>query len=95
MAVGIYWEDAWGARDLDLSGLNIAGKIGWNSDYNQGDGNLMYSGDITSAPNGAVEYLYANKGLKNPTLVQNNVYSGNNNCEYKIIVGKGDKINRD
>ncbi len=27
-AVGIYWEDKWGARDLDLSGLNIAGKIG-------------------------------------------------------------------
>ena len=26
MAVGIYWEDAWGASDLDLSGMNIGGK---------------------------------------------------------------------
>ena len=91
MAVGIYWENAWGARDLDLSGLNVGGKIGWNADYKQG--NFLYSGDITSAPNGAVEYLYAKNGLSEPTLVKNNVYSGSDTCEYKIIIGKGDGIN--
>ncbi|WP_312993718.1 hypothetical protein [Chryseobacterium flavum] len=95
LAVGIYWEDRWGARDLDLSGLNITGKIGWNAAYNHGDGQLMYSGDMTSAPNGAVEYLYANKGLCEPTLVMNNVFSGNADCGYKIIVGKGDNISYD
>lgn len=92
LAVGIYWENAWGAYDLDLSGLNIAGKIGWNTAYNQNDGQLLYSGDITSAPNGAVEYLYANKGLSAPTLVMNNVFSGNSDCGYKIVIGKGDAI---
>ena len=95
LAVGVYWEDSWGARDLDLSGLNIGGKIGWNSSYNQNNGNLMYSGDITSAPNGAVEYLYANKGLNAPTLVKNNVYSGDPECEYKIVIGKGSKVSRE
>ncbi|ALR29672.1 hypothetical protein ATE47_03635 [Chryseobacterium sp. IHB B 17019] len=95
LAVGIYWENTWGAYDLDLSGLNIAGKIGWNSAYNQNGGQLMYSGDMTSAPNGAVEYLYANKGLSAPTLVMNNVYSGNSDCGYKIVVGKGDHISYD
>jgi len=95
MAVGIYWENKWGANDLDLSGLNIGGKVGWNSDYKQGNGSLMYSGDITSAPRGAVEYLYANNGLSDPTLVLNNVYSGVKDCTYKIIIGKGDKISRD
>jgi hypothetical protein len=95
LAVGIYWEDRWGARDLDLSGLNISGKIGWNAAYNHGDGQLMYSGDMTSAPNGAVEYLYANKGLCTPTLVMNNVFSGNADCGYKIVVGKGDNISYD
>jgi len=95
LAVGIYWEDNWGARDLDLSGLNIAGKIGWNVAYKNSGGSLMYSGDLTSAPNGAVEYLYANKGLNDPTLVENNVYYGNTDCGYKIIVGKGDKVTRD
>jgi hypothetical protein len=95
MAAGIYWKDSWGARDLDLSGLNIGGKVGWNASYNQNSGDLMYSGDLTSAPNGAVEYLYANKWLSAPTLVMNNVYSGKDDCEYKIIVGKGDNINRE
>lgn len=95
LAVGIYWEDAWGAHDLDLSGLNIAGKIGWNAAYNQNEGQLMYSGDMTSAPNGAVEYLYANRGLSAPTLVMNNVFSGSTDCSYKIVIGKGDDISYD
>ena len=95
LAVGIYWEDAWGAYDLDLSALNIGGKTGWNAAYNQENGNLMYSGDMTSAPNGAVEYLYANKGLNVPTLIMNNVYGGNPECGYKIVIGKGDVISRD
>ncbi len=93
LAVGIYWKNEWGANDIDLSGLNIGGKIGWNADYQQGDGYLMYSGDITDAPGGAVEYLYAKNGLNEPTLVTNNVFSGGGNCQYKIIVGKADDIN--
>lgn len=92
LAVGVYWENKWGAHDIDLSGLNIGGKIGWNAEYKQGNGDLMYSGDITDAPNGAVEYLYAKNGLNEPTLVNSNVFSGQGNCEYKIIVGKGDQI---
>jgi len=95
LAVGIYWEDDWGAHDLDLSGLNIAGKIGWNAAYNQNEGELMYSGDMTSAPNGAVEYLYANKGSVAPTLVMNNVFSGETECGYKIVIGKGDAVSYD
>ena len=95
LAIGVYWENKWGAHDLDLSGLNIGGKIGWNANYKQGKGELMYSGDMTDAPNGAIEYLYANEGLFEPTLVQNNVYSGEGNCEYKIIVGRGNDINYD
>jgi hypothetical protein len=94
LAVGVYWENEWGAYDLDLSGINMNGKVGWNSYYNQGEGSLMYSGDITNAPNGAVEYLYAEKGLKEPTLVQNNVFYGKEDCQYKIIIGKGDNISR-
>lgn len=93
MAVGVYWENAWGARDIDLSGLNIGGKVGWNASYNQHSGSLMYSGDITDAPNGATEYLYAANGCNAPTLVMSNVFNGLSTCEYKIIVGKGDNVN--
>jgi len=55
----------------------------------------MYSGDITSAPSGAVEYLYANKKLSEATLIQSNVYSGDDKCGYKIIIGRGDKVSRE
>lgn len=89
LAAGIYWEDSWGARDLDLSGLALD-KVGWNSSY-KGKG-LLYSGDITSAPEGAVEYLHAKNKIDHPTLVLNNVYSGKDDTGYKIIVGKGDKV---
>lgn len=92
LAVGIYWENEWGARDLDLSALNIDGKVGWNSTYNQRNGMLMYSGDMTYAPSGAVEYLYASDNLDNSSLVQCNVFNGDSNAGYKIIVGKGDDI---
>lgn len=92
LAVGIFWENDWGARDLDLSGINIAGKIGWNADYNANS--LMYSGDITNAPNGAVEYLYAKNSKIHPTLVKNNVYTGDANAGYKIILGQGDNIDK-
>lgn len=95
LAVGIYWETAWGADDLDLSGTNLTGKVGWDSRYNQRNGHLMFSGDITSATNGAVEYLYANTGLSEATLVNLNVYRGKEDCDYKIIIGQGDKVSRE
>jgi hypothetical protein len=93
MAAGVYWKDSWGARDIDLSGVNISGKIGWNASYNHND-ILLYSGDITSARNGAVEYLHAS-GKIEPTLVQTNVYNGKDDCEYKIVVGQGSRVSRD
>lgn len=94
LAVGFYWENAWGANDLDLSACSIGGgKIGWNSGYS--NARLTYSGDITNAPNGAVEYLHCQKGTTEPWLVKNNVYKGSEDCGYKIIVGRGSELSRD
>jgi hypothetical protein len=85
---GIYWENLWGATDLDLSAMALNVKIGWNSDYKNDGNSLMYSGDMTSAPNGASEFLYAKKGLDMPYLVMNNIYSGSIGCKAKIIIAK-------
>ena len=93
LCVGIYWENAWGARDLDLSASAITGeKIGWNAGYSTGL--LTYSGDITNAPSGAVEYLHCKSGTNQPWLVHNNVYSGSDTSGYKIIVGAGDSVDK-
>jgi hypothetical protein len=39
--------------------------------------------------------LYANKKLNEATLIQSNVYYGDDKCGYKIIVGKGDKVSNE
>lgn len=92
LAVGIYWKNSWGARDLDLSCSSVTQKIGWNAGYsNRG---LTYSGDVTSAPNGAVEYLHCKKGTDEPWIVNNNVYSGSETSGYKILVGAGDEVSK-
>ncbi len=91
LAVGIYWENSWGANDLDLSAMNISGsKVGWNSSYH--DGNLTYSGDITDAPNGAVEYMHVGKSCDSEYLIVNNVYCGESDCKYKIVVGDAPRV---
>lgn len=86
---GVYWENAGGATDIDISGLNVTGKVGWNSSYKQGHGSLMYSGDITYAPDGAVEYLRA-EGTVSPSLVMSSVFSGDSDCDYRIVVGESE-----
>lgn len=87
---GVYWEDAWGANDLDLSALSMKGKVGWNAAY-KGEG-LLYSGDITEAPNGATELLYTSGSLDYPALAINNIFSGQEGCKFKIIVGSAPKV---
>lgn len=92
LAVGVYWEDSWGATDLDLSAVNVRGKVGWDRSAKQ-NGELFFSGDIVGAPNGAVEYLYG-KNLSSNSILLNNVFTGDPNCKFKFIVGEGDKMSR-
>ena len=91
LAVGVYWENKGGASDLDVSATNIDGKIGWNSKYSD---TLIYSGDITNAPEGAVEYMYAPDENFPSSLIDVTVYNGSETPEYNIIVGEGDDIDK-
>jgi len=64
MLVGIHWmnTDKW--VDLDLSVIGESGKIGWDSVYRSGDNAVLFSGDMTSAPepDGATELFYIRQG---------------------------------
>ncbi|ASZ85144.1 164L [Cherax quadricarinatus iridovirus] len=85
LIVGIYWK---GERvDLDLSSNSLSGKVGWNAEFNRNG--IIYSGDITSAPNGANEYLQFNK-ITCPQVVLVNMYNGggNESVDMKIIVAR-------
>jgi hypothetical protein len=88
LTFGIYWRNAWGARDMDLSATNPYEQISWCQLYHNEDKSVLFSGDMTNAPDGAVEYITANK-LTEPLLIVNTVFSGNDNSKYNIILAKG------
>jgi hypothetical protein len=93
IAMGIYWENGGGAKDLDLSAVALT-KIGWNVRYNYQQGNIMFSGDMTYADPCATEYIYGKK-IDDDYLILNNVFSGNPiGSIFNIIIGKGDSINQ-
>lgn len=88
LSIGVYWENAGGIRDLDLSAMSALGRIGWNSAYADARETLVYSGDITNAPNGASEFMFCSNGLKEPQLILSNVFNGNENGKFKLIVAE-------
>lgn len=57
--VGVYWKGQGVDLDLHTRGLNGL-HVGWNSHY--GQYGIVFSGDITSAPNGATEVVKIPKG---------------------------------
>ncbi len=91
MLLGIYWENSWGAYDLDLSAINENGRIGWGVYQDNNSSKILYSGDITNAPNGATEYMYFKEGNADSSMVKVNGYNViQNTYSYKIILAKTD-----
>lgn len=76
LVVGVCWKDTPGQRvDLDLSMVSITGKTGWDGSYR--NENFLFSGDITSAPNGATEAFLIRANAKDGTYLLNlNYYNG-------------------
>lgn len=93
MIVGIYWEDNKDRIDLDLSFINMSGsKTGWDGFYINED--MLFSGDITAAPNGASESFYVKGKNVNGIFMVNHFNRGQNseNVQAKIFVGQ-DELN--
>lgn len=84
--IGIYWRNAWGTRDFDLSMTDIRGnKIGWNSAYYNMDNSVVYSGDMTNADPEATEILYYQK-TGPQGFININRYNGSDGSKYKLFV---------
>lgn len=91
MLLGIYWEDSWGAYDLDLSAINENDRIGWGNYRDNTEAKVLYSGDETSAPNGATEYMYFKEGNTDSAMVKVNAFGAvDDTYSYKIILTKTD-----
>ncbi len=82
---GMYWENAWGARDLDLSTIDKDGnRVGWGGYGGYTDQSILFSGDLTDASTGAMEFM-TSKGKDYGLFV--NVYSGEKGAEMELVVG--------
>lgn len=82
---GMYWENAWGARDLDLSTIDMDGnRVGWGQYSGYRDTGIIYSGDLTDARDGAMEFM-TSKTEDYGLFV--NIFSGENGAKMELIVG--------
>ncbi len=93
MVVGVHWENVDTHRiDLDLALISMGTKIGWDSAYRTEERDILFSGDLTSAPkpNGAVELFYLKRQIKNPFLLSLNYYNYDEDVKvpFKILVAK-------
>lgn len=92
MIFGVWWENQPNYRvDLDLHSMALkAGHIGWNSSYRSGNGAVLFSGDVTDAPNGATELFYINKDYEDVLLLTLNYFNYNKNVPvpFKIVIGE-------
>lgn len=93
MVFGIHWENVKShVIDLDLSTIDVGGqKIGWDANYRTEGRDIMFSGDITSAPKpkGASELFYVARQNNNSLILYVNYYNYDEAIEvpFKIIVG--------
>ena len=99
MIFGVHWENLKDkVIDLDLSLLDKNNKYGWDGSYRSEGRDILFSGDITSAPlpNGATELFYVQKQSNGQYIVMLNFYNMYNESKdvpFKIIVAKKDKNN--
>lgn len=92
LSAGICWYEKDGARDLDLSAIDENGtRVGWGSYYGYSNSDTLpvYSGDVTSARDGAMEFMTnPSTKFKGSYGVFVNIFSGNDNSQCEVVVGK-------
>jgi len=92
MIFGVYWENVGSHRiDLDLSTISLQyGKIGWDARYRTDDRNIMFSGDITDAHDGASELFYVSNNSEDVLLLSINYYNYDKDIPvpFKILVAQ-------
>ena len=90
--IGINWQNTKRRIDLDLAVIGESGKIGWDAGYKTKDNQVLFSGDMTSAPAplGASELFYLKKSGQEPRILTVNYYNYSKddavNC--KILVAQ-------
>ena len=87
--VSIYWKEAWGTKDFDLSFCNYNGeKIGWNASYKAGANEVLYSGDMVTANPEAAEVILMKGQYSGDGIFYVNRYNGSAGSKFKLAFGQ-------
>jgi len=90
--IGIHWTNTNKTVDLDLSVVSASGKTGWDCDYMSKGNDVLFSGDVTSAPkpNGASELFYIKTDLQENQILCLNYFNfeTKDEVEMKLFVAQ-------
>ena len=90
LIAGVHWYNTKKCIDLDLSVISESGKFGWDADYRSKDRDVLFSGDMTSAPRpkGATELFYIRSLQWEAKILMLNFYNYSSGDEVpaKILV---------
>ena len=91
--IGVHWvnDPNESGCDLDLHAHTPTRHFGWNSDYISGDGEIIYSGDMTNAPapKGAAESFYINN-VNEPVILTLNAFNAKSNKQFQFFMTEGE-----
>ena len=97
MVVGVHWLNTGKRVDLDLSLTNLQSKIGWDSLYRNKSREILFSGDVTDAPEpkGASELFYIGTSDNTSWLLSLNYYNHRlgDECPFKLFVAQSSPEN--
>lgn len=89
MIIGIWWHNTKRRIDLDFSVQTLSGKYGWDGMYRSGSRNVLFSGDMTDAQNGASELFYLKTGQQSMQVNINYFnYIENDPVDVKLFLAK-------
>jgi hypothetical protein len=91
LIAGIYWENVGDHRiDLDLALTSVDAKIGWDGQYRSSGQNILFSGDVTDASNGASEMFYVKNQADGNYILSVNYFNHDKDVPvpFTIFVGK-------
>lgn len=95
VSVGVHWKNKKRSIDLDLAMLPKSNgqKIGWDGQYRSQNGDILFSGDQTTAPipNGASELFNISQGVSDIFLITLNFfnYTPESNVPFKLFFSDG------
>ena len=86
-------QHSYGRVDLDYHLNSISSNYGWNTSYRSSSRDILYSGDMTDAKNGAAEVYQINRKVTDPLLASvHKFYPEREEVTFKFMLANADKF---